>query len=101
MQNEQSVITQLLTQLASILGPLSPFAKAIVPAALALVVAVVNCLFSGSIDSLSLTIAGSGLVLALVTYLVPNIDKKPAPAPAPAPAPPAPAPAAKTRRPSK
>ncbi len=84
MQNEQSVITQLLTALASLLGPLSPFAKAIVPAGLALVVAVVNSLFAGSVNTLSLTIAGSGLVLALVAYLVPNLAK-PVPVPAPAP----------------
>lgn len=73
----QNAITQLLDQLAGLLGPLSPFTKAIVPAALALVVAIVNSAFQGSIDGVSLTIAGSGLVLALVTYLLPN---KPQPA---------------------
>lgn len=84
MNNEQNAITQFLNQLAGLLGPLSPFSKAIVPAALALVVAVVNSVFAGAIDTVSLTIAGSGLVLALVTFLVPNIAK-------PAPVPPAPA----------
>jgi hypothetical protein len=85
-QTEQSVITHLLTSLASILGPLSPFAKAVVPAVLAVVVAGVNSAFAGKVDTVSLTIAGSGLVLALVAYLVPNVVK-PAPAPAPVPAP--------------
>lgn len=78
MQNEQSIITGLLTKLAGILGPLSPFAKAVVPAVLAVVVAAVNSAFAGKVDTVSLTIAGSGLVLALVAYLVPNVAK-PAP----------------------
>lgn len=82
----QNVITSLLDQLAARLGPLSPFTKAIVPAALALVVAVVNALFNG-IDAVSLAVAGSGLVLALVVYLLPN---RPAPV-KPTPAPVAPA----------
>jgi len=84
MQTEEGVLTQLLTALASILGPLSPFAKAIVPATLAVVVAAVNSVFAGKIDTLSLTIAGSGLVLALVTYLIPNVAKPIVPTPAPA-----------------
>lgn len=86
----QNAITQLLDNLAGLLGPLSPFTKAIVPAALALATAIVTSLFAGSIDATSLTIAGSGLVLALVTYLLPNKPHKPAPpTPAPAPVPPA------------
>jgi hypothetical protein len=82
MPNEQSVITGLLTKLASILGPLSPFAKAVVPAVLAVAIAAINSAFAGKIDTVSLTIAGSGLVLALVAYLIPNVTKS-APAPAP------------------
>jgi hypothetical protein len=84
MNNEQNALTQFLTQLATLLGPLSPFTKAVVPAALALVVAVVNSIFAGSIDTVSITIAASGVVLALVTFLVPNVAKTPTPAPAPA-----------------
>jgi hypothetical protein len=76
MNNEQSALTQFLTQLASLLGPLSPFTKAIVPAALALIVAIVNSLFAGTIDTVSITIAASGVVLALVTFLLPNVQKK-------------------------
>lgn len=78
---EQGAITGLLSGLAGLLGPLSPFAKAVVPAGLAVAVAAVNSAFAGKVDTLSLTIAGSGLVLAVVTYLVPN-KAKPAPAPA-------------------
>jgi len=68
-------VTQLLDNLANVLGPLSPFTKAIVPAALAIAVAVVKCAFNGAVDATSLTIAGSALVLALVVYLVPNHPK--------------------------
>lgn len=84
----QPAVNSFLDQLAALLGPLSPFTKAIVPAALALAVAIVNSLFAGAVDAVSITIAASGLVLALVTYLVPN---KPAPVkPVPPPVPPAP-----------
>lgn len=86
MNNEQSAILSFLNQLAGLLGPLSPFAKAIVPAALALAVAVVNSVFAGQVDAVSLTIAGSGVVLAAVTFLIPNVAKA-APTPVPAPAP--------------
>lgn len=83
MNTEQSAITQALTQLASLLGPLSPFTKAIVPAGLALAVALVNSLFAGSIDTVSITVAASGLGLALVAFLVPNVAKAPKVVPAP------------------
>jgi hypothetical protein len=82
----QTAITNLLDQLAGLLGPLSPFAKAIVPAVLAVAVAIINSAFAGKIDGTSLTIAASGLVLALVTYLVPN-KARPVPAPVVPPAP--------------
>lgn len=77
----QNALDNLLSQLAGLLGPLSPFAKAVVPAALALAVAVVASLFAGKVDSTALVIAGSGLVLALVTFLIPN-QPKVAPLPA-------------------
>ena len=83
MDSEQSAITQALTQLATLLGPLSPFTKAIVPAGLALAVAVVNSLFAGAIDTVSITVAASGLVLAGVAFLVPNVAKAAKPVPAP------------------
>ena len=87
----QSAITGLLDNLASLLGPLSPFTKAIVPAVLALATAAVKSIANGHIDKVSLTIAASGLVLALVTYLLPNKRvKKAKPKPVPvAPKPPA------------
>lgn len=65
-----------LDALANLLGPLSPFTKAIVPAALSLVVAVVDGLIAGAVNTSSVAIAGTGLVLALVAFLVPN---RPAP----------------------
>lgn len=77
-----SVIDGALGKIADALGPLSPFTKAIVPAALAVVVAVVNAIVSGSVDSTSITIGVSGLVTALVVYLVPNKPRVTAP-PAP------------------
>lgn len=70
-----STIDSLLGQLADLLGPLSPFTKAVVPGALALAVAVVNSIING-IDQTSLLIAGTGLVAALVAYFVPNRPKK-------------------------
>ena len=79
----QNALTNLLTQLAGMLGPLSPFTKAVVPGGLALAVAVVNSLFAGSINTVSITVAASGLGLALVAYLVPNVAKAPKPVPAP------------------
>jgi hypothetical protein len=75
MNTEQSIIANLLSQLAGLLGPLSPFTKAVVPAALAVVIAAVNSAFAGSIDTVSLTIAGTGLAAALLTFLVPNKPK--------------------------
>ena len=68
----QNALDQALDQLASLLGPLSPFTKAIVPAALALATTIVKCVFDGKVDATSLTIGGCGLVLALVVYLIPN-----------------------------
>lgn len=82
-QPEQQAIVGFLGQLAGLLGPLSPFAKAVVPAALSLVVAAVNSAFSGTVDTVSLTIAASGLVLALVTFLIPNLKRPAEPAAAP------------------
>jgi hypothetical protein len=66
------------------LGSLGPFMKAIAPAVLALVGAGTNALISGSIDKQTLVIAITGVVAAIITYLVPN-SPKPVPAPAPAP----------------
>ena len=68
----QNAITQLLDNLATILGPLSPFTKAVVPAVLAVATALIKSAFDGMIDATSVTIAASGLVLALVVYFVPN-----------------------------
>lgn len=71
----QSAIMSLVNSLATLIEPLSPFAKAVVPAAVALIGAVVSSTVSGSVDATTLTIAGSGLVLAIVAYLVPNKGK--------------------------
>lgn len=67
-----NAITTLLDELAALLGPLSPFTKAVVPAGLAVAVAVVNSLFAGAINTVSITIAASGLILALVAFVLPN-----------------------------
>lgn len=78
------VVNQQLAAFASLLGPLSPFTKAVVPAALSLAVAIANSLFAGSIDATSVTVAASGLGLAAVAYLLPNVEHKKATPAAPA-----------------
>ena len=70
------------------LGALGPFMKAIAPALLTLIGAGTNALISGKIDQQTLVIAITGLVAAIVTYLVPNAAKPAKPAP-PAAVPPA------------
>lgn len=79
-----NAINNALNQLAGLLGPLSPFTKAVVPAALALATAIVKCVVNGQIDATSITIAATGVALAVVAYLLPNRPK-----PAPTPTPPA------------
>lgn len=80
----QNALTSLLDKLVGKLpAALQPFAKAVIPGGVALGGAVVDALISGQVNTSSITIAASGLVLAIVTFLVPN---KPQPAPAPAPA---------------
>lgn len=106
MQNEQSIIDQFLSQLAGLLGPLSPFTKAVVPAVLGLAYAVINVIVTGTLNASALTAAIGAVVLAVLVFELPNIEKKPAPVPAPVPAPPVPptpAPVAKVarKRPSK
>lgn len=71
----QGFITSILTQLAGLLGGAGRFAKAVVPAALAVAIAVVNAAFSGSVNAASLYIAVTGLLAAIVTYFVPNVVK--------------------------
>lgn len=80
----QNTVNGLLQVLAGRLAVLGPFAKAIVPAALSLVTAGVNCAFTGTVNTNSLIIAGCGLALAVVTYFVPNIPLAPKPAAVPA-----------------
>ena len=91
MKNAQSLIDGLLSQLASLLGPLSPFTKAVVPAALALAYAIVNIIVTGTFDASALTAAVGGVLAAVVVYRLPNKPKAvPAPAPVAPVAPPAP-----------
>lgn len=68
----QSAIQALIQQIGQALSGLSPFAKAVVPAATALVSAVVDMALAGAFNTTSLVILGVGVVSALVTYLVPN-----------------------------
>lgn len=98
------LINGLLDALASRLGPLSPFTKAVVPAALSLaaagVTAIVALISNSPIATPPLYIAGAGLVLALITFLVPNKPVvKPVVPPPPVPAPPPPAPAKPSAKP--
>lgn len=87
-----SAINAALVKLAALLGPLSPFTKAVVPAGLALATAIVKSIADGKIDTVSVTIAATGVVLAVLSFLLPNVHKAAAP---PAPTPPAPVPPAK------
>ncbi len=84
----QNAIDNVLTELATLLGPLSPFTKAVVPAALSLATAAVAAIFAlvngGPINSTALITAGAGLLLSLIVFELPNIEKV-APTPAPAP----------------
>lgn len=71
----KQAIINLLDSIAGLLGPLSPFAKAIVPAVLAVLVVVVNAIFTGGVNTTDLDTAIAGLVAAIVTFLVPNKAK--------------------------
>lgn len=65
---------------------LGPFAKALVPAVAALLGVIVNTLIAGSFDKVSLATAITGVVMAALTYFVPNVK----PAAVAVPVPPAP-----------
>ena len=80
MQSEQKLVDGLIQNLVSALGPLAPYAKAVVTAAGGLATSLANWAISGSFNALSITSAAGGVVLALVVYEVPNLTKK-APAP--------------------
>lgn len=79
----QNAIDNFLTELATLLGPLSPFTKAVIPAALSVATAAVAAIFAlvngGAINSTALVTAGAGLVLSLIVFELPNIEKKPVP----------------------
>lgn len=66
----------LITTIAGLLGPLSPFAKAVVPATAGLVGSAVTMAFTGQFAWPNLEILGLGLVGAVVTYAIPNLEKK-------------------------
>jgi hypothetical protein len=74
------LVAALLQALTALLpARLQPFAKAVYPALIALVAVVVQIASSGSIDGPALSTAVGGLVLTVVTFLVPNqsaADKK-------------------------
>lgn len=75
-----NAIDSLITVIANLLSPLSPFAKAIVAPAAALLTAVVNMLIAGSFDTTSIVVLGVGVLAGLATFLIPNKAKaKPTP----------------------
>ena len=86
----QPAIQALLDTLGSLVSGVSPFAKAIVPSALALVTALVNMAIAGKFDTTSLVVLACGVVASVATYLIPNLEKKAKPAPAAPSAPSAP-----------
>lgn len=89
----------LIGQVAGALSGLSPFAKAIVPGVAGVASSLVTMLFTGSYDWPSIEVAGIGVVASIVTYVVPNLERK-APAPAAPVVPISPAPAAPTDKPA-
>ena len=68
-------MTNIIDSVAGLLGPLAPFAKAVVPAAIALGYAIVRSVADQSVDAVAISTGVSGLVLAVVTFLVPNKAK--------------------------
>lgn len=90
MQNLTGVINASLAALASLLGPLSPFTKAVVPASLglatALVAAIVSLASHQAINVNALVGAGTAEVLAVLAYFLPNLERKPKAAAPAAPA---------------
>ena len=65
--------------LAALFDRVSPALKAVVVAGLSLAATVVLSLMSGQVDQRSLTVAVTGLISAVVAYLVPNREKPSAP----------------------
>lgn len=96
-----TAVQGLIGQVAGALSGLSPFAKAIVPGVAGLVGSLVTMVFTGSYDWPSIEVAGVGVVASLVTYVVPNLERKSAPVAPVAPvAPIAPAPATPPSKPA-
>lgn len=81
MTNLAGLIDGLLTAIASMLGPLSPFTKAVVPAALglatALVAAIVSLVSHQAINADALIGAGTAEIIAVLGYFLPNLEHKP------------------------
>lgn len=68
-------ISALLSALTGLLpAKLQPFAKAIIPALVTLIAVVAQIVATHGVDPEALTTAISGLVLSVVTFLVPNRD---------------------------
>lgn len=71
-------IDSLITAITNTLAPISPIAKAVVPSAGALIVAIVNAVIAGSFNVTSIVTLALGVVLSVVVFLVPNKTIKPA-----------------------
>lgn len=82
MSSVNSAVQGLISTLGSALSGVSPFAKAVVPAAAGLVSAFVTMAFTGHFNWPSIEVLGVGVATAIVVYVVPNIEHKPAPVPA-------------------
>ena len=62
----------LVDVLKNLVKKLSPIAKAVVPTLVALVGAVADAVASGDVNTSSISVAVTGVIAAIVTYLVPN-----------------------------
>lgn len=74
-QTIASILDDFVNAVSGLLGPLSPFTKAVVPSASLEATALVNWLIAGSFNSVSITSAAAGLVVGVLGYLLPNKSK--------------------------
>lgn len=81
-----TAVQTLISTVSGLVGNLSPFAKAVVPAATGLVGSLATMAISGHFDWPSIEVLGVGVVTAVAVYVIPNLEKKSTPVAPVAPA---------------